>query len=243
MLAFEEWRQKFQSGDLNDVQSQFFRARPAEQLFDIENDPHEVNNLANDPAYAEQLKELRSEMTNWVTSMPDLSVYPESVLAAEAFSNPVEFGQAHKKDIAKILAVADLQLVSFQDAESRLRAAMKSDDPHVRLWAMITCSHFAKEASALAGAARDLMSNDDNRLVRIRATEFLGLIGEVDPAPVFRRELKSCEDGIEAGLILNSLTLLRDGSSKNKFDVRPNWFHPDAVKNETVQRRLEYLGP
>jgi hypothetical protein len=33
--------------------------RPAEQLFGLENDPREANNLAGEPEYADKLKEMR----------------------------------------------------------------------------------------------------------------------------------------------------------------------------------------
>jgi arylsulfatase A-like enzyme len=38
MLAYREWRDLYHKGKLDEVQSQFFRARPAESLFDIELD-------------------------------------------------------------------------------------------------------------------------------------------------------------------------------------------------------------
>ena len=41
MLAYQEWWELFRSGKLNEIQSQFFEARPPEQLFDLESDPHE----------------------------------------------------------------------------------------------------------------------------------------------------------------------------------------------------------
>ncbi len=37
-----------------------------EELYDIENDPYEWKNLANDPAYAEQLKKLRDRRADQV---------------------------------------------------------------------------------------------------------------------------------------------------------------------------------
>ena len=51
------------SGQLNEFQSQWFRqSKVEEELFDTENDPNELANLANDPAYAEKLLELRTEL-------------------------------------------------------------------------------------------------------------------------------------------------------------------------------------
>jgi N-sulfoglucosamine sulfohydrolase len=37
--------------------------RPAYELFDLEKDPHEMKNVADDPAYAEVLKDLKSRLT------------------------------------------------------------------------------------------------------------------------------------------------------------------------------------
>ena len=58
MLAFSEWRTLYNSGNLTGVQKQFFERRPAEQLFDIQNDPYEVKNLASDPKYSAILEDL-----------------------------------------------------------------------------------------------------------------------------------------------------------------------------------------
>ena len=36
--------------------------RPTFELYDLENDPHEVNNLADDPQYAKVLEELKAKL-------------------------------------------------------------------------------------------------------------------------------------------------------------------------------------
>ena len=45
--------------------------RPAEELYDLEKDPHQVNNVAADPAYAQQLQRLRGEMDEWMKQTAD----------------------------------------------------------------------------------------------------------------------------------------------------------------------------
>jgi len=40
--------------------------RPAEQLYDLESDPHEQENLVNDPDYKEQLESLRARVKDWM---------------------------------------------------------------------------------------------------------------------------------------------------------------------------------
>ena len=67
----------YKQGALNEVQRQFMgNERPAEELYDLTSDPHEVHNLANDPAYHDQLLQYRQVLTNWVNTN-DKGIYPE----------------------------------------------------------------------------------------------------------------------------------------------------------------------
>ena len=61
MLAFAEWRELHKAGKLNAYQRQFFEPRPAEQLFDLSQDPHEVKDLSQNPAYREVLLDIADE--------------------------------------------------------------------------------------------------------------------------------------------------------------------------------------
>lgn len=76
----ELWR-LLESGELNEVQRQWFSPRPAEMLFDTLNDPHEINNLAEDPAYLSELARLRTAYQIYASKVPDLSEESEAVMA------------------------------------------------------------------------------------------------------------------------------------------------------------------
>ena len=53
-------------GKLNPVQAAFFsRTKPEIEMFDLQKDPHEIHNIANDPAYADAKTELLAELKNW----------------------------------------------------------------------------------------------------------------------------------------------------------------------------------
>ena len=53
-------------GKLNKAQSLFMASKKPEiELFDLSKDPHEINNLADDPAYASVKKELFAELNTW----------------------------------------------------------------------------------------------------------------------------------------------------------------------------------
>ena len=49
----------------------WFGERPAEELYDLAKDPHQINNLAADPAYADELKRHRDLLEKWIKESGD----------------------------------------------------------------------------------------------------------------------------------------------------------------------------
>jgi len=239
MLAYREWQALFKAGKLNAEQSQFFLPRPVECLYDLEADPSEVKNLAADPVNRATLLELRGILQRQVKSMPDLSFYPENVFLAQGKRNPTGFGQKKKADIARLVDIADLSLLPFLEAQPKLSKALKSNNPWERYWGLIVCSCFGKQAEPFYQMAETMAASDKENLVRVRAAEFLGLVGKADPRATIISALKQTEDLIEAGLILNSAVLLQDSKPGYKFDSPQ--IPGNASGNGLVALRLQYL--
>lgn len=244
MLAYQEWRDLYQAGKLNPVQARFFEPRPPEALFDVEKDPYETKNLADDPAYGGALAEMRTLLTAWVKGMPDLSFYPESYLVDDPFDNPVAFGQAHKKEIARLVDIADLSLRPFEKAQAGIEKALASDNPWDRYWGLIVCSSQGKAALPLVERAKRIAATDPERLVRVRAAEFLGLVGAADPRPIIEDALLKSDSVVEANLILNTAVLLEDGKPGYDFDLPRGKIIGDRPKENVryVTARLDYLA-
>ena len=243
MLAYREWHAMYQAGELNAVQSQFFEPRAAEALYDIEKDPHETQNMADDPKSASVLRDLRQRLTNQVKEISDLSFLPEPAMLSEALSNPVQFGRENQDRIGKLVDTANLSLLPFAKAKSGIAQAFKSNDPWVRYWGAIVCSSFGKEASSFTETAKNLVKNDADNLVRVRAAEFLALIGAVKPQEAIYLSLKNAESEVEANLILNTVTLLQDGQPGYEFNIDPDIFPKEWRSNVrgNVSRRLAYF--
>jgi arylsulfatase A-like enzyme len=69
------------AGKLSPEQALWFRpTKPAEELFDTQKDPHELNNLAENPHYREKLLALRAKEQEWVHSFEDTGLMPEKEL-------------------------------------------------------------------------------------------------------------------------------------------------------------------
>ena len=242
MAAYAQWRHLFRQGKLNEIQSQFFRRRSPEALYDLENDPHEIRDLSGDPDHAETLAAARSRLGEIVRDLPDLSFYPESHLVDEVFAEPVPYGQSHRGEIARLADIADLSLKPFYQVEGDLIVALNSDDPWQRYWGLISCSSHGKATGTIVDLAKRVSAKDPNLLVRTRAAEFLGLVGAESPQATLIDCLHKTRSPVEANLILNSLVLLRDGEPSYTFDI--SWGSLPLIRRENAgvaARRIEYL--
>lgn len=91
MAIMQELLRLRDAGQLNEAQAQWFRAqKPPEELFDTENDPHELNNLAMDPSFQGKLAELSAEMDVWLDDIDDKGLIPEMDLIEEFWPGGIQ---------------------------------------------------------------------------------------------------------------------------------------------------------
>lgn len=72
-------REMMARGAMNPAQLVFFGpVKPAEELYDLANDPHEIHNLAGNPAHAAELERHRRLLAGWIAATGDQGQAPES---------------------------------------------------------------------------------------------------------------------------------------------------------------------
>lgn len=236
-LAYDNWRNLYRAERLNPVQRQFFERRSVEQLFNLEKDPHEVTNLAADPAQSKRLAEMRGLLKNKMKSINDLSFYPENRMVTTALNDGVAFGREHSKQISRLSDLADTALRPFSEVKQALASSLQSKGALRRYWALKVCSNFGEKAKSLAIVAMPLL-NDENLMVRVRAAEFLGSIKAVDPMPTLYGVVNNAETEQALMIAFNTIVYLRDQVG-HKYD-------PEKVKLKfnkgEVYRRVQYLA-
>ncbi len=78
MPMLQDLRQLHREGKLTPAQARWFAERkPLEELYDVEADPHELNNLVHDPAYRADLLRLRGAHEAWMAATHDVGLIPE----------------------------------------------------------------------------------------------------------------------------------------------------------------------
>jgi len=86
MPMMQELQALAEAGELEGVPALWFRARrDPEELYDVEADPHEVMNLAGDPAFADTLERLRAALDRRLAEHEDLGLVPEAELRARFY--------------------------------------------------------------------------------------------------------------------------------------------------------------
>jgi len=71
-------REMMARGEMNEAQLVFFGPqKPAEELYDLQNDPHEIRNLATDHRHASELERHRKILADWIAQTGDQGQIPE----------------------------------------------------------------------------------------------------------------------------------------------------------------------
>ena len=246
MLAYKEWFKLFQDGKLNDVQSQFFKPRAPEALYNIDEDPHEIKNLAKDKNYIEILLDLRRKLNDHLVSINDLSFIPEPHLLENGLDDIVSYSEKNKDLISRLIKISDLSLSDYKQVSSKIQDALNDINPWVRYWGLIVSSSFGSKALENKKQINSIFENDPENLVRMRAAEFMLLNNlEISDSKI-NLLLKKSNFEAETNLMLNTLANIKTSNPNYKLNLNKrvfpeNWLPPLREENALVNRRMNYL--
>lgn len=172
------WEKAWHAGSLNDLQSVFWKEKPAEELYDVQADPHNVRNLANEPEHQEDLKRLRDALYKWMLESKDLGFLPEPMLSDIAKKQPpYDYARSGAYRLESILEIASLASSKDPSAFGEIQKRLTDRDPVIRYWAATGCTVLADHAKPARRMLTKLLS-DPEISVRIAAAEALYAQGE-----------------------------------------------------------------
>ena len=147
--------------------------KPAEELYNLEDDPHQIVNLADQPQYSQKLLDMKAVLFKWMVQNRDLSLIPEPLMRnlsgdgspRSTFADPDVF------PLQEILNTADLIGRGPEHLE-QLRKQLSHPDPAVRYWAATGLRVLESQAEGAAPELEFLLV-DESKAVRIAAAEAL----------------------------------------------------------------------
>ena len=241
------WKRLYDEGKLQPPKTFFWETKPAEELYDLENDPDEVNNLAGSPEHQDILKRLRKAQREKAIEIRDLGFLPEGEIHGRSEgSTPYEMGHDERKyPMEKIMAAAELASSLKPGAVGRLVAAMGDDDSAVRYWGAMG---LLMRGDVAVGEAKDALLKalgDSSPYVRVTAAEALGRYGDnADTAKALEVLLGLAsieENGVFVSMAaLNALDMLGDkaAGAKDTIASLPTKVSPSPPRMGTYVSRL-----
>lgn len=211
-----------------------------EMLFDLENDPHEMKDLSQDPALQERLLAMRQRLQQTMIENFDTGLVPESMfdeLGATTIHEYLHGSSFDRKAISTLAFAATARNVADLPA---LLGAMASEDPIKRYWGAQGCVTLGKSSLKAQDQLKKLL-DDKHSAVAVSAAHALWRQGDAETARGFLS--KSCQSLQREDLLLalNLVRLMRkDGQLSDEWVTKL----PKRKNNEYVQRILSELkGP
>ncbi len=173
------WKRLYDQGKLKPPQTFFWETKPAEELYDLENDPDEIHNLVDSPEHQDVLKRLRKAQQQLAVRIRDVGFLPEGEIHSRSEgSTPYEMGHDDRKyPLKRIMAVAEAASSLKPEALAELKHAFQSADSASRYWAAMGI--LMRGHSAVDSARGELQQalSDTSPYVRVIAAEALGKHG------------------------------------------------------------------
>jgi len=152
----------------------WFEAKPAEQLFDVNNDPYEQNNLINDPQHAARISEMRQQLHQWMLDHHDTGLINEGEymeMARKANTSVYEaIQQLPREKIEEILQAAEMVGKTIDVTD--FAEALRSPNSMVRYWALVGVDAREGDIDDLKQSITGLL-NDPSYSVATMAAEIL----------------------------------------------------------------------
>lgn len=233
--SMRSWEKEYHAGRLSETQSKFWKPKPAEELYDVEDDPDNAYNLAGEKAYEKILQRMRAANRQWLIDSKDLGFFPEAMLYRLSKGSLPFYEQLKDKEKLKTI-IETAEISSSRDPRHlpEILKRLKHPEAAVRYWAAIGCIVLKQHA----GASKDQLNRllkDPEIAVRVAAAQALYYQGEKKKSVESLTEVLKNENAFARLQALNVLqtfgkdaaealqvakTLLKDNPQDADYDAR-----------------------
>ena len=210
--GWRAWEEAFEQGLTNEVQSRFFHPKNNVYLFDTQNDPWHIHDIADDPAQHNRTRYLSDALDTWMIESRDIGLIPEPMfhqLAGPGFAHPTiyDYAQSQEYPVETILDAAKKAAEGRDEYLPVYIETLTYDHPVMRYWGAYGLFRIAANSSTVREALMQVMQKDDFVANRIMAAQALAWCGE--PARAFDALVKETRNADVGYVLLQAIHALQ----------------------------------
>ena len=180
--SIRSWEEAYKNGECTETQSRFWEPKPAEELYDTENDPWEINNLAGNPEYEKVLERMRSANKEWMARIYDTGFIPEADRVERAGDLPMyNYMRSGKIELESIVDAAETATLGKPENLDELKSYLKNEEPAIRYWGATGLLILKENARPALPELKEALNDESASVVNV-AAETLYNLGENEAA-------------------------------------------------------------
>lgn len=206
------WEKHYDSGNCDEIQSQFYRPKLAVELFNTLEDPWQVKNLSQDKEHKKKLEELSAELDRWMVDTRDVGLIPEAMFTdligeGKKHRTIYEYAQSSDYPIQRILEAAKMATSGRPGSIQACLSYLKNENPIIRHWGAYGLYLAGTADESIQQGLRNIVQNDKFVSNRIMANQALGLYGNAELA--FQSLKKDCFEAKNGYVLLQGLNAIQ----------------------------------
>lgn len=219
------WEAHYAAGKCDAIQSQFFQPKPPVELFDTQEDPWHVKNLAGLPGHEEHRLKLEKDLDAWMIEARDIGLIPEPLFhdlvgPDKPFPTLYDYAQGDRYPVARLLQIAKVASLGDPEKLPDYLRWMTDQNPIVRHWGAYGVFMARPKDAGARQAIKDMMADDPMSGNRIIAAQALGLCGEPDAA--FEAILKEARGAHHGYVLLQAINAFQYSHTDDRLK-RDDW--------------------
>jgi uncharacterized sulfatase len=206
MPTMQAWQRLADAGKLTGPAAIFMRKfKPIEELYDVEVDPHEINNLAYRPEYKATRDRMHAALRRWQVEIIDLGFLPEAELRSRfGMESPYDAVRSDpsRYPLERLREAADDANELQIGRAVKLTSLVNDVDPAVRYWGVVGQAWPGERVRPQAPRSPFIASlkaklTDGAAIVRVAAADGLCMLGQRDAArPVLLEAMADANEWI-----------------------------------------------
>lgn len=176
------WDAHFMSGQASPVHSQYYKPHPVEALYDLEQDPWELQNLAEDPALQEKLAELRAANDQEIRRIKDLGFLSWDMRKGLTEKGLDFYSWVRDNDypLEELIDLAEKASWGRQKDLPFFITQLQNEKPSFRFWGITGLAHLAWQGQleSIPAEVLNLFKTEQQSDILATAAEILVVMGE-----------------------------------------------------------------